>query len=332
MRSLDGIETHKYFTRLLRAADSHGAEVTQILADYAAGGPLGHCREYAMARLAKLVRTGDSAFVSVFERGLSDSHCAYWSLEGLVNTLGAGCYAQLVTFALDPSHQTEHRGKAVKELAIHSGQPFLRGLPSDPYHWRADQLPLTELEDWFASGFPKGPGFHSPLRHPSLDNPVSPLDLVASRLDAKLAKSRLELQDITEPTNWLTPASATDISSVRELWPLPSFYLEFLAKFSPLRVTIRNRRYYQGLCLYGAADLIEAQVGYSHHGITKKLLAEWPSAYVVIADHAADPFVLDLSSGPLEDAPILTAMHGTGGWDFQRQAPSFLAFLKQLAR
>jgi len=78
--------------------------------------------------------------------------------------------------------------------------------------------------------------------------------------------------------------------------------------------------------------LISGQLGYSRDGTTQEVLAEWPADYVVVADHAADPFVLDLTDKPVEDAPILTAMHGTGSWDFRKQAPSFLAFLEQFAR
>jgi len=118
-----------------------------------------------MAQLAKIVPAGDSAFRSVFESGLTDPHTAYWSLEALVKVGGPTSYSQLVTFALDSSHTTEHRGKAIKELALHSGQHFIRGLPSNPGHWRGEQLPLAELRQWAAAGFPKGPGFEPPFRH-----------------------------------------------------------------------------------------------------------------------------------------------------------------------
>ena len=144
---------------------------------------------------------GDSALRSVFEAGLTDSHTAYWSLEGLVRVAGSKSYSQLVSFALDSSQETEHRSKAIRESAIHSGQQFIRGLPSDPGKWKDEQLPLEELRQWAAEGFLKGPGFQSPKRHPNLDVPESALDFAASRLDAKLAKYRREQQDITNPTN-----------------------------------------------------------------------------------------------------------------------------------
>ena len=53
---------------------------------------------------------------------------------------------------------------------------------------------------------------------------------------------------------------------------------------------------------------------------------------MVIADHAADPFVMDLNDKPVADAPVLTALHGTGTWDLGREAASFLSFLERLAR
>jgi hypothetical protein len=148
----------------------------------------------------------------------------------------------------------------------------------------------------------------------------------------KLAKYRRERQDISEPSNWLTPATESELASIQARWSLPSNYVEFLSKFSPFRVTIENRRYYQGLRLYGAAGLIAGQHGYSYNPVTESALLEWPTDYVVIADHAADPLVLDLSESPATDAPILTAMHGTGTWEFSKEAPSFLTLLERLAR
>jgi len=332
MASQDGIETHRLIARLIQAKDDHPVDLWSVLTEYAKSGPLNHCREHVMAQLAKIVPAGDSSCRSLFEWGLTDPHTAYWSVEGLVRVAGPMSYSQLVTFALDSSRKTEHRAKAVKELAIDSGQHFIQGLPSDPGHWREEQLPLTELQRWATAGFPRGPGFGVPLRHPKLDAPESATDVVASRLDARLAKYRREHQDIANPANWLTPASAADLASVQALWPLPTVYLEFLRKFSPLRVTIENRRYYQGLRLYGAAELIAGQRGYSEDANTQRTFPDWPANYVVIGDHAADPFVLDLTGRPAADAPILTAEHGLGAWNFRKEAPSFLAFLEKLAR
>ncbi len=332
MATQDGIETHRLFARLLREASYHSEDVLSILAEYTTSGPLNHCREHAMAQLAKIVPVGASTFRSLFEQGLADPHTAYWSLQGLIRVADVGSYPKIVDFALKSSHTTEARGKAIKELAMDAGQHFIRKLPSDPGKWREEQLPLAELKRWAAAGFPKGPGFPPPPRHQALDTPESAIDFAASRLESKLAKSRRERQDIANPTDWLTPASPADLDSVQCSWPLPTVYLEFLRKFSPLRVTIENRRYYQGLSLYGASELISGQQGYSLDPLTGANLPEWPSDFVVIADHALDPLVLDLTRKLSIDAPILTAMHGTGEWIFRKEAPSFLVFLERLAR
>ena len=52
----------------------------------------------------------------------------------------------------------------------------------------------------------------------------------------------------------------------------------------------------------------------------------------VIASHGGDPFVLDLSSSDGNDAPVLTAEHGMGEWDFGQVADSFAGFLKSLTK
>jgi hypothetical protein len=330
--SKDGIETHRLIARLLRSASEHPEDVQSILAAYAKDGPLDHCRTHAMARLVGLVPQGASGFRSLFESRLTDPATAYWSIEGLIRVSGTEGYEQLTAFALDTSQTTENRAKAIKEMALDSGQQFIRGLPSDPGHWKIDQMPMLEVQRWAAAGFVRGPGFEQPIRHLNLDAPRTAVDFAASRLEAKLAKHRRERQDIAVPSNWLTPASEAELASVQARWSLPSNYVEFLSKFSPLRVMIESRRYYQGLRLYGAADLISGQHGYSYNPITKTSLPEWPTDYVVIADHAADPLVLNLSGNPTTDARILTAMHGTGTWDFSKEAPSFLALLERLAR
>lgn len=119
-------------------------------------------------------------------------------------------------------------------------------------------------------------------------------------------------------------------------------YSEFLRNFSPLRVDIVSRRYYQGLNLFGASELLTAQHGYSLNPLTAERIDGWPPEYLVIANHAGDPLVLDLSQPSTVDAPVLTAGHDdppvltagglNSGWNFAREAPSFLIFLERLSR
>ncbi len=118
LASKDGIETHRLISRLLRAVNDHAEDVQSILAEYSKSGPIDHCRKHAMARLAEIVPQGGSAFRSVFESGLTDPHTAYWSIEGLVRVIGSASYTQLTAFALDSSKKTEHRGKAIREMAL----------------------------------------------------------------------------------------------------------------------------------------------------------------------------------------------------------------------
>ena len=164
-----------------------------------------------------------------------------------------------------------------------------------------------------------------------MDTPKTELERVASRLAAKLAKLRKKDQDPVNPSNWLVPASESDLAAVTARWRLPSVYIEFLRYFSPLRVNIVTRKYYQGLLLYGASDLIARQFGYSFNPVEGEPIDDWPLHYVVIANHAGDPVVLDLSQASDGDAPVLTAMHGVGTWDFDEVAPTFLKFLRRLA-
>jgi hypothetical protein len=96
-------------------------------------------------------------------------------------------------------------------------------------------------------------------------------------------------------------------------------------------MTIESRRFYNHFQLFGAGELIEAQEGYSFNPATQQSIEDWPRHFVVIASHGGDPFVLDLSNSDGKDAPVLTAEHGAGDWDFSEVAASFSVFLKSLA-
>lgn len=339
MATTDGIRAHDLIRDLLRAEAS---DSVPILMEYATAGSLDHVRAHAAARLAELIPEGDSSYAGFFEAGLSDAELAYSSIQGLVRASGKSSFPALTQFALDPAHRVDDRAKAIREMALFSGQHFIKGLPSDPGHWKAADLPIKELQEWAVAGFPPGPGFSPPERHPRLDAPESQLDRIASRLDAKLAKLRKVNQDPVNPSNWLVPASRADLAEIQARWSLPSTYMQFLRDFSPLRVQIVSRRYYQGLDLFGAAELLASQHGYALNPLTDERIDDWPPEYVVIASHAGDPFVLDLSQPGNDDAPVLTAGHDeppilraadlNWSWDFAREAPSFLAFLERLSR
>jgi len=82
---------------------------------------------------------------------------------------------------------------------------------------------------------------------------------------------------------------------IRVAGRLPAVYLDFVTRFSPLRVIIDSDIFVRTFLLFGAADLIEGQDGYSESSALKRRLEEWPPHLVVIGSDAGDPYVLDLS-------------------------------------
>jgi hypothetical protein len=153
-------------------------------------------------------------------------------------------------------------------------------------------------------------------------------------LDRRLAGLREASQDPANPSNWLTPADAADVAAVRRQWKtLPGRYLDFVIRFSPLNVgvTVGRGKSACEVRLYGASELIAAQVGYATDARGRRL-SGWPKAFVVVATTGGDPYVLDLSRSDGAEAPVLTAPHGEGKWDFVTAAGSFEEFLAKLSR
>src|SRR5262249_9692165 len=149
---------------------------------------------------------------------------------------------------------------------------------------------------WAKHGYPDGEGYSPPTRHPALDNPKTSFEKIVSRLDKKLAKERQsKWQDLADPTDWLALGAPDDLERIKARWDLPSIYLDFLTRFSPIKVIIKARRFYNPFWLFGASELIQAQDGYSFNPIEQEPILDWPAHLVVIASHGGDPFVLDLS-------------------------------------
>jgi hypothetical protein len=142
---------------------------------------------------------------------------------------------------------------------------------------------------------------------------------------------RTKNQDLSNPTNWLVIADETDILDIEKKWKLPENYLLFLKNYSPLNVYIDSKKYFQGLRLYGASELLKRQGGYSFNPIINQTIDEWPKNFVVIADAGADPYCIDINQLKDNDAPVYTSIHGTGNWEFELYADSFLNFLKEIA-
>lgn len=333
LETTDGGKACDAINALAKHAKKGDADAKAVLAEYTGEGKVNHMRDFACSLLAGVADEADHEFAGVFERGLSDKTVRYWSILGYINTLGRKAYDELTKIVSDVSVPVEDRGHAVKCLASYSKQPFDRQLPSDPGAWKVADLRTSEIAAWKKSGYPDGTGYVSPTRHPALDKPKTGLEKLVGRLDKKLAKQRDKRQDSAAPTNWLAVADDDDLKPVSKRWKLPSVYLDFLTRFSPIKVNLGGKRFWNGgLQLFGAGELIEAQDGYAFNPVKRKPIGDWPKEYVVIASHGGDPFVLDLSSSDGNDAPVLTAEHGMGEWDFGQEADSFAEFLKSLAK
>lgn len=293
--------------------------------------PIGHVAAAAASECAKLVEYGEVQYLPAFESALGDTATAYWSLLGVAKCLEKKSYSTLTSFALDPANATDARAHATKLLSNLSGQTFVRGLPRDPGYWEPEQLPLLALSAWKEAGFPDGPGFTVPAVSSALTHPVSEVDRLAVSLERKLRRYRAKEQDLAEPTNWLVPADDRALQDLLLKWALPPRYLEFLSKFSPLKVTLR-RRLGNDMNLYGATELLDAQHGYSWNPETSTPIPDWNPNHLVIADEGGDPYVLDLAAAVNSDCPVLHAFHGQGDWSFWTCAPTFTRFLKNLSR
>lgn len=254
----------------------------------------------------------------------------YWGIDGLLKTNGKKSYAKLVDLTVSDNQPVENKAKAIKSLSIVSKQPFDRGLSKDPGYWKKEDLRIEEIKKWQKDGCEDGQGYSVPITHISLANPKTELEKVVAKLNKKLETKRTNNQDLSNPENWLIIADETDILNIENKWTLPEIYLRFLKYYSPLKVFINNKKHFQSLHLYGASDLIKRQEGYSFNPVTNETIDEWPKNFVVIADAGADPYCIDINKIKDNDAPIYTSVHGTGKWEFELYADSFVIFLKEL--
>ena len=329
----DETDGSKFATLKDRLIKKHGETdrlaVLEILSAYAREGQLLHWRSSLVNSMVGLIQAGEQG--EFFTWAVTQSTLAYWGIDGLLKSRGKDAYDTVVALAVTGAMPLEVRAKAVKSLAVFSRQPFDAGLSQDPGHWKLDSLRLDDVLAWQRAGYPDGAGFAPPATHASLANPVSVLEKAAARLEKRLAKERQQDQDLARPSNWLVVASVADLAAIDRRWALPAIYRDFLARFSPLRVYIDSEDYFQGLNLYGASDLVKAQHGYAFNPVSNESIADWPVHYVVIADAGADPYCLDLADISNGDAPVYTAGHGRGAWEFERHADSFVAFLAEIA-
>ena len=330
----DETDGSKFATLKDRLIKKHGETdrlvVLEILSAYARDGQLLHWRSSLVNSIVGLMQPQE--LQEFFTWAVTMPELTYWGIDGLLKSQGKQAYDTVVAMAVSDHLQLEVKAKAVKSLAVVSRQPFDAGLSPDPGHWKAGSLPLEDVLAWQRAGYPDGAGFAPPATHPSLAKPASALEKAAALLEQRLAKERQQDQDLARPSNWLVVADVADLAAIDQRWTLPAIYRDFLARFSPLRVYIDSEDYFQGLNLYGAADVLKAQLGYSYNPVDQEVIAGWPAHYVVIADAGADPYCLDLSAIDNGDAPVYTAEHGAGAWEFTRHADSFVDFLEEIAK
>jgi hypothetical protein len=327
----DGKAAYDAFEALARKAKAGDPSALQVLIDYARGGKFDHVRGFICSGLAEQAVAGDSVLLAFFKEGLRDPVRGYWSILGYLRVAERESYKLLAEVALDPNVPLEQRAHAVKCLAGHAGQRFAKGAPSDPGHWTEQHIKAVEIQAWIQAGYPAGAGHVKPTRDAALDSPKTPLEKVVAKLECKLAKYRKRDQDPANPTNWLTPASPEDLKNIRQRWNVPPVYTALLTRFSPLGVWLEGKQFVNGLTLFGASDLIPGQAGYSESP-DRKPLDGWPAHLLVIGADGGDPYVLDLKSLCGDDAPVLTAMHGAGKWEFRPVAESFVHFLETLTK
>ena len=100
----DGIKVHRLVKRLIKESAQHREVVIEIFMNYARGGPLHHWRSFVISDgILPLILSGENGYCDFFEQCLQDPTTAYWSVDGLIKTLGRDSYPTLTRFALNPT-------------------------------------------------------------------------------------------------------------------------------------------------------------------------------------------------------------------------------------
>ena len=327
----DGTKFSKMKDKLIKLfCESDREKVLEILTQYSKNGKMLHWRAFLLIDIIKLVNEGETGYIDFFEWTITQPKLAYWGIDGLLKTKGKKAYPSLIELVQNEKNSIETRAKAIKSISVYSKQLFDRDLPEDPGYWKVENLRIQELLDWQKHGYKDGIGYAEPQIHPTLKNPQSELEKAVAKLDKELECERKRRQDLSNPSNWLAIADSAKIDEIERKWKLPEIYLTFLKYYSPIDVFIDNGKFFQGLNLYGANELIESQGGYSFNSLTGEVIEDWPLNFVVIADAGADPYCIDIGNIKDNDAPIYTSWHGEGEWEFEKYADSFIEFLKDI--
>ena len=327
----DGNKFSKIKEKLIKDfSETDREKVLEIFIKYSKNGKILHWREFLLTDIIELVHEGETSYANYFEWTVTQPELAYWGIDGLLKTTGEKAFPALVELAQNEKISEEVRAKSIKSISVYSRQPFDRGLPEDTGHWKAGDFRISEILEWRKNGYKSGVRYAEPQVHATLKNPKTELEKIVAKLDKKLKVERKKQQDLSNPSNWLAVADNAKICEIEEKWRLPENYLVFLKNYSPIKVFIENDKFFQSLRLYGADELIESQAGYSFNAVTNETIKDWPPNFVVIADAGDDPYCMDIGNIKNNDAPIYTAMHGTGKWEFKKYTDSFIGFLKDI--
>jgi hypothetical protein len=307
------------------------AEPTAIHAvqRYALEGKLPVTRAWCLGALNEIVQAGDLRFNEHFERGLRDdaySMISYYSLQALLKTRGLDVYGLLAeTFELFPNRSVN--AYLLQALSQRSKHQFDLGLKGDAGHWSLEEVKkrLPQVLEWAKAGFQEGIGYKQiiPARDAALDNPQTTLEHLMAALEQRLERVPGR-EGYETPKGWLSPANPEDLKRITTRWTLPEMYLEFLTRFSPLRVDLEifsdSVPQDSGYNVFGASELEKAQEGW--HWIENGLvIAQGFSGHAVV--------VLDLSKSNGHEAPILSG-YIDGSGELGKAFPSFQAFLEEL--
>ncbi len=325
----DGNKFNRLKDRLIKNfSETDREKVIGILIKYCKEGQLLYWREFLLSDIIRLVQDEETPYISFFEWAITNPELMYWGIDGLIKTKGKKSYDELINLASNEEVELQNRAKAIKHIAIESKQPFDRDLPEDPGYWKVHDLRLDELINWKNNGYESGIGYEVPVTHPSLDNPKTEFEKIVAKLNKKLKANRRD-QDLSDPSDWLNIADKNQITEIENKWKLPDTYLLFLKQYSPLKVFINSKEKYHSIHLYGTDNLIKNQEGYSFNPISKEIIKDWPTNFVVIADSGADPYCIDIND---PHGPVYYSMHGTGTWEFEKYSDSFEEFLKEIIK
>lgn len=165
---------------------------------------------------------------------------------------------------------------------------------------------------------------------------MSDIPLLLQQLrDEMLLQARKQQPDeageLVEPV--VVPVPPGVIEAATQRYQLPPAYRAFLRALGRHGFAILPGPF-QELIVYAAPELERAQVGFRGPRLGDDAFVAphgWRRSWVVIAYDAGDPYFLDSTRTlPDGDAPVWTAMHGTGTWEPILAASSLAQFLQIL--